>query len=276
MLACILSWGLACSDSQNGSNPPPPPTADAARDVANNDTASDAGSTPTDAADADTKVADDASPDRPADATADRSADAAADPTIDAASDRSLDGSSADQSSDSSTSDISIDRSLDDAADDTTGDVPIADQGGTSDSDAPPLKATCSVDQPCTGGNCSGTSCDLNWYCFAHFAPHPCPLDIVPYCGCDGKTYYFPATCPEVPYEHAGECGDGVNCDPGDVRCTQQEPDCGTGKVASVVGGCYGPCVPITSCRCVFPFECPQRDKYDCNPDRRCDFSMNQ
>jgi hypothetical protein len=205
----------------------------------------------------------------------DRSVDAAADPSNDAESDRSVDAAGSDQSIDAASSDTSVDRSLDDAADATSEDAPVTDQFVTPDSDGPNLKATCTVDQPCVGGNCQGTSCDQSWFCFSHFAPHPCPLDIIPYCGCDGKTYYFPATCPEVPYEHAGECGDGVNCDPNDVRCMQPEPDCGTGRVASVVGGCYGPCVPITSCRCLFPFECPQRDKYDCNVERRCDFPMS-
>jgi len=209
------------------------------------------------------------------DAASDSSIDApGADRSVDATnSDHSIDAIDSDRSVDATSSDQTMVETGPDIVDGATEDGPLADQLGTPDGDAPPLKATCTVDQPCVNGNCQGSSCDQSWFCYGHLAPHPCPFDIIPYCGCDGKTYYFPITCPEVPYEHAGECGDGVNCDPNDIRCTQPEPDCGAGRVASVVGGCYGACVAITSCRCLFPFECPQRDKYACTPEQRCDFN---
>jgi hypothetical protein len=94
---------------------------------------------------------------------------------------------------------------------------------------------------------------------------HPCPGDTVEYCGCDGVTFEALDTCPDRPFEHWGACEDGVNCDPGDLRCTLAEPTCPDGMVASVVKGNYGPCVPFSDCRCEFGWECPQSDKYTCD-----------
>jgi hypothetical protein len=198
-------------------------------------------------------------------------------PAVDAVPDFSLD-SELDTSSDATApGDQSVTDDGRDAGDgassDAVADSSSSDQQGTidgPDADAKPRSPTCTVDQPCVGGDCIGESCDQAWQCFSHFAPHPCPFDTIPYCGCDGKTYYFPLTCSEVPYEHAGACGDGSNCDEHDVRCTQPPPDCGPDKVPSVVGTCYGPCVDITECRCVFSFECPKRDLYSCRADLRC------
>jgi hypothetical protein len=262
---------FACSESDDGPNNVPP-SADAGREASAYDVAPDAPSTVSDAPGADTRSPGDATSDSASDRAPDRSSDATLDRSIDATNDRSIDGVDPDQSMDAVDRDVSVDAaSSDQSSDGAPEDSAVADQFDTRDSDAPPLSATCSVDQPCVNGNCQGLSCDKPWFCFGHFAPHPCPIDvIVPYCGCDGKTYYFPVTCPEVPYEYGGECGDGVNCDPNDVRCAQPEPDCGPGRVASVVAGCYGPCVPINSCRCIFSFECPKREFYDCNAEQRC------
>jgi hypothetical protein len=257
LLAGFLGWGaFACGDSGSGpSTPPPVPDAGGSQDATSDSGSSD--TTPSDAV-ADGDAARDEGNDVPADRSNDTSSDVGADRSADAGgTDRSIDAVDADISADAPSEDAPVDQLI------------------GRDSDAPALKATCTVDQPCVGGDCKGSSCDQSWFCLSHFAPHPCPFDLVPYCGCDGKTYYFPSTCPEVPYEHAGECGDGVNCDPNDVRCSQPEPNCGEGRVASVVGGCYGPCVPITSCRCAFAFECPHIEKYDCGPDQRCDVAMS-
>ena len=271
LLVCLLGLGsFSCSESDSGSNNIPP-YVDAGREASTDDDATDAPPAMNDAPGVDTTPAEDSTSDPSSDRAPDRSSDATADRSIDGTDlDQSSDG--ADRSIDAADSDVSVDSaSSDQASDGAVEDTAVADQADTRDSDAPPLSATCSVDQPCVNGNCQGLSCDKAWFCFGHFAPHPCPIDlIVPYCGCDGKTYYFPVTCPEVPYEYAGECGDGVNCDPNDVRCAQPEPDCGPGRVASVVAGCYGPCVPITSCRCIFAFECPKREFYDCNAEQRC------
>ena len=280
LVACFFAFsGLCCSEPANiPSNTPP--GVDAATE-ASADAAADSFPSGSDAADSDASSVDDSSSDTSIDATPDRSVDGTnfdrsiddgnSDRSIDDGnSDRSIDDGSSDRSIDDASSDQAIDGTVTDAADATTDDA-IADQIDTRDSDGPILNATCTVDQPCVNGNCQGLSCDKAWFCFGHVAPHPCPIDvIVPYCGCDGKTYYFPVTCPEVPYEYAGECGDGVNCDPNDVRCAQPEPDCGPGRAASVVAGCYGACVPINSCRCIFSFECPKREIYDCNAEQRC------
>jgi len=126
--------------------------------------------------------------------------------------------------------------------------------------------SACTANTPCRDGLiCFGLSCDERWECGPHYAPHPCPMDAVPYCGCDGVTFQSPSTCPERPYLHIGACTDGTNCDPTDLRCSQQEPDCPEGMLASIVNGIYGPCVPFSSCRCEFIWECPHREKYACN-----------
>jgi hypothetical protein len=268
VLICAFAFGsFSCSDSNPAPGNGSPPVSDAAAetsvDVVQVDVVEDVPFA--DSGDSSRVDAGDNG-----DATSDAATDVSRDRSSDTAIDRSIDATEADHASDRLI-DQSVDGASVDAVDEPAGDAPPADQS-TSDSDAPPLSATCTMDQPCVNGNCQGSSCDKAWYCFAHLAPHPCPLDrIIPYCGCDGKTYYFPLSCPETPYEHAGECGDGVNCDPNDVRCVQPEPDCGPGKVASVVAGCYGPCVPINSCRCLFAFECPHLELNDCNADQRCD-----
>jgi hypothetical protein len=121
---------------------------------------------------------------------------------------------------------------------------------------------------------CGGLNCDQAWLCFSHdddLLEHPCPADVAEYCGCDGVTFNALNTCPDRPYEYWGACQDGVNCDREDLRCALAEPSCPEGMVASVVKENYGPCVPIARCRCEFVWECPQRDKYTCDPaGHRC------
>ena len=43
----------------------------------------------------------------------------------------------------------------------------------------------------------------------------------------------------------------GVNCDPSGVTCKAMTPSCPPGQVASVVGNCWGTCVPILECQTV-------------------------
>ena len=133
-------------------------------------------------------------------------------------------------------------------------------------------QGACTGSIPCTMGEiCFGLACDERWECVAHFKPHPCPTEIVAYCGCDGVTFQAPWTCADRPFEHVGACDNGVNCDPSDVRCSQEEPSCEPGTVASVVNGVYGPCVPFASCRCEYIWECPHRERYACDRSRwRC------
>jgi hypothetical protein len=262
---------LSCESTEG--TPPPSGVPDAQRDVAAIDATRDRSDDARGDASTDVTLSD-VSEDAAADAR-DSSPEGASNDTADgdtsagdgARSD--ADGAPEDRSLDIDAEDRSADDVTAEASDSTPTDGSTADQ---VDADAPISHPTCTVDQPCSNGECVGTSCDQAWNCFPHLAPHPCPSEIIPYCGCDGKTYYFPILCPQIPYLHAGECGDGVNCDRNDIRCAQAEPDCGAGKVASVVNGCYGACVPINSCRCLMEQECPGSGLYMCNPLQRCDF----
>ena len=133
----------------------------------------------------------------------------------------------------------------------------------------------CSVTQPCTGGFlCVGYECGIAWACETHYIEpdggtleHPCPPETATYCGCDGVTYTSPATCPDRPYRHVGECGSGYDCDPLDDRCGGM-PTCPQGQTASIdFDNCFSDCVPSTSCRCEFVWECPQG--YTCDTNAR-------
>jgi hypothetical protein len=56
-----------------------------------------------------------------------------------------------------------------------------------------------------------------------------------------------------------------VSCDPRAVRCRVATPTCtGVMEVPSVVGTCYGPCVPIAACKCSSAVECPDSNQYTC------------
>lgn len=66
------------------------------------------------------------------------------------------------------------------------------------------------------------------------------------------------------PYDHVGACGDGYSCDTFRVRCADPGPTCADGEVPAVIAGCWGPCVPVTMCRCEQHWQCPQRDRYRC------------
>lgn len=48
----------------------------------------------------------------------------------------------------------------------------------------------------------------------------------------------------------SGRCVAGFRCD-GQVTCRAAEPVCPSGSVASVVGNCWGPCVPTAECASV-------------------------
>jgi hypothetical protein len=167
-----------------------------------------------------------------------------------------------------------------DARDGGAGDAPAVDGSSTSDAaadlepdpDADPDASVpgCTMTSRCLPYQaCVGEACDMPWECIEHFdetLKHPCSEEIVPFCGCDGVTFFASLTCPDRPYDHFGACDDpdSFNCDPGDVRCTAPAPVCGPGLVPSVVSGCYGACVPHASCRCQSGWQCPQGDTYGC------------
>jgi hypothetical protein len=43
--------------------------------------------------------------------------------------------------------------------------------------------------------------------------------------------------------------GEGYDCDLSQVLCRRAEPECAAGEVPTVLGSCYGPCVPADQCK---------------------------
>jgi hypothetical protein len=212
------------------------------------------------------------------DAAADARAEASG-PALDVESESAINNdvsSDADASSDANPSD-DVDAAVDapDDGDDGSSMVDVDPCGETgavqraSVSGAAP-QLYCTASEPCAKGLlCIGDGCDLPWICTLHGpeqGEHPCPDDYAPYCGCDGVTYMALRTCPDRPYDRYGACEDGVNCSPTKLKCPDApEPTCPAGQVPSVAAGKYGPCVPVERCQCEFVFECPHREKYQCN-----------
>jgi Cys-rich repeat protein len=64
-----------------------------------------------------------------------------------------------------------------------------------------------------------------------------------------------------------GECVWEVDCDPNHAACDMIPPTCPDGEVPSVVGGCFGPCVPEEACMPIIP-GCA--DDSQCGPDEKC------
>lgn len=127
----------------------------------------------------------------------------------------------------------------------------------------------CTNAMPCTGGSiCSGSSCASTWTCV--FSAMPCTDDAAPYCGCDGTTFYDSSTCPLQPFAHRGECGTVISCDRRNALCPALPPDCPTGQVPSVEGGCWGECVDIGACTCETSEECADPLIYVCYRSGRC------
>jgi hypothetical protein len=63
----------------------------------------------------------------------------------------------------------------------------------------------------------------------------------------------------------APDAGGATTCDPRKVLCRAAPPTCGTGMVPSVLGSCYGPCVPIEQCTCAEAAACPDSNQYTCH-----------
>lgn len=127
----------------------------------------------------------------------------------------------------------------------------------------------CTADSPCTGNStCTGGLCSDTWECFSHkphpIKSHPCSENIISFCGCDGATFESPQDCPDRPWDRVGPCEEGYNCDPWKAECDVEPPVCAESELPSVVDGCWGPCVPITSCRCLYFYECGDVYDYSC------------
>lgn len=85
--------------------------------------------------------------------------------------------------------------------------------------------------------------------CMAQPATEPVPK-------CDDIACLVP-TCQSLGHPElaaaceVGRCVAGFPCDTRVVTCDAAEPQCAPGETASVVGTCYGPCVPADQCATV-------------------------
>jgi hypothetical protein len=62
---------------------------------------------------------------------------------------------------------------------------------------------------------------------------------------------------------------DKTSCAPRLVACDMKEPSCPANQVASVVNGCFGPCVAIDQCSCTDAPDCPHEESYTCHRSAR-------
>lgn len=149
--------------------------------------------------------------------------------------------------------------------------------------DAGPPRPQCSSVIDCRPGEeCAGPEgCAVPWTCRAE-SDRICSDDVVPWCGCDGRTFYGSSTCPPQRYASRGACGamdagagPSFDCDPSHATCTSVPASCPSGQVRAVTAGCWGACVDFAGCA---PIACdpalsrPQcPDRAICDPDtRRC------
>jgi hypothetical protein len=86
----------------------------------------------------------------------------------------------------------------------------------------------------------------------------PCP---------DGMLNVFSCSATDAGSGNGGAGGGPgqSSCDASRVLCKIATPSCPAMQVPSVVGVCYGPCVPIEQCACTQASDCPDSSQYTCH-----------
>jgi hypothetical protein len=116
--------------------------------------------------------------------------------------------------------------------------------GGTGTGGAPTCPGECLVANECVA-RCGDTP--------ESFGCCPCPSDMI-----DARS------CMAIDAGGSGGSPGTVSCDPKRVLCKIATPSCPDLYVPSVVGSCYGPCVPIDTCPCAQASDCPDSNQYTC------------
>ncbi|MEE8410658.1 MAG: hypothetical protein V3T05_13740 [Myxococcota bacterium] len=131
------------------------------------------------------------------------------------------------------------------------------DPGCYSDADCGPGEV-CEFYDSIASPDCdpAGSNCFVAQRGYCVPAPQPCTTDAD--CANSAGEQLF---CSE------GLCVYGVDCDDRYVFCAMPAPTCPQGEVASVVNGCYGPCVPAEAC---WPVSTGCQDNAECGPNEQC------
>ncbi|MGI5863172.1 MAG: hypothetical protein ACOX6T_14075 [Myxococcales bacterium] len=79
-----------------------------------------------------------------------------------------------------------------------------------------------------------GEGCEAVWTCEDAAR---CTRDLVPFCGCDGKTFHASSTCPARKFSRRGPCGLDERVAPQPVPCTSSS-DCAEGEFCQGPEGC--------------------------------------
>ncbi len=141
---------------------------------------------------------------------------------------------------------------------DDAGPVVADDAGPVVADDAGPMGTACTSARGCgftqfcaltTCGGTSGVCRDVPRRCGGGTEP--------PVCGCDGTTYasQCEADRARASVASAGACV--VSCDESLVTCPGPARPCPRGQVRSVVDGCWGACVVLSTCDCATDAQCP-------------------